>query len=263
MIAPMAGVTLGWLQLVALLGAVQGAFLAVVLAARRTNRAANRLLAVAMLAFSVHLATVVYHAVGIERVGAHFFGLAYPLPFLYGPLVYLYALTAADRDRGLRGRDALHLVPFVAVVLAGIPIYAMSAAGKVALFEQLQRGARPAMVAIADPLKMLSGVGYAAVTVAFLRRHRERVKDSYSSTERVNLRWLLLLGGGAAAIWALAVALQLLEAAGLARTGLGDDAVTLAIAALVYAIGWTGLRQMEIVRWETAEHPVPARAMRS
>jgi AraC-like DNA-binding protein len=36
-----------------------------------------------------------------------------------------------------------------------------------------------------------------------------------------------------------------------------DELVTLAIALLVYAIGYMGLRQPEIFRYETAEHPVP------
>ena len=102
----MARVTLDWLHIVALLGAIQGVFLAGVLATKRRNRTANRLLAVAMLAFSIYLATAVYHAAGLEQVFPHFFGAAFPLPMLYGPLIYLYAVAASDRtctgDRRLR-----------------------------------------------------------------------------------------------------------------------------------------------------------------
>jgi hypothetical protein len=67
-----------------------------------------------MLAFSIYLATSVYHAVGFVQVFPHFFGAAYPLPLLFGPLIYLYAVAAADRDRRLTWRDALHLAPFIA-----------------------------------------------------------------------------------------------------------------------------------------------------
>ena len=255
----MSSLTLDWLHVVALLGAIQGLFLAGALATRRRNRTASRLLAAAMLAFSLHLATVVYHGAGLVGALPHFFGVAYPLPFLYGPLVYLYAVAAADRTRRLTPRDALHLVPFVAVVIAGIPIYLASGAEKVALFHRLQAGERPLLLAIADPLKLASGIAYAALTIAFLRRHRERVKESYSTVERVNLRWLLLLGLGAAGIWGIAVAFQLLEAAGLARVGRGDDLVSLAMAVLVYATGYMGLRQPEVFRYETAEYAVPVR----
>jgi len=252
----MTRVTLDWLHIVALLGAIQGVFLAGVLITKRTNRTASRLLAATMLAFSVYLATLVYHAVGFEQVFPQFFGAAYPMPFLYGPLVYLYALTASDRSRGLTWRDALHFVPFLAVVIAGLPIYLMSGSDKIAFYHQLQNGVRPLLLRVADPLKLISGVTYAVVTIVFLHRHRERVKESYSSTERVNLRWLLWLGIAAGSIWALAVVFQLLESVGMARFGRGDDYVALAIAVLVYGIGYMGSRQPEIFRYETAEYPI-------
>ena len=254
----MARLTLDWLHLIALLGAIQGVFLAGALAAKRSNRTANRLLAATMVAFSIGLASVVYYAAGLEQVFPHFFGASHPMPFLYGPLIYLYAVTAADRNRRLTRRDALHFVPFLATVITGLPIYLMSGADKLALYQQLQKGEVPALIAIATPLKFVSGVIYAPLTLIFLRRHRERVKDSYSSVERVNLRWLMWLGAAAAAIWALAVAFQLVESAGIARVGRGDDFIALGMAVMVYGIGYMGLRQPEVFRYETAEHRVPA-----
>jgi AraC-like DNA-binding protein len=253
----MSRLSLNWIHVVALLGALQGVMLAGVLAARRRNRTANRVLGAAMLAFSLGLATDVYHGAGLERAFPHFFGVGYPLLFLYGPLVWLYAVTAADRERRLGWRDALHLVPFAVLVLAALPIYTMSGAEKLAFYQRLRAGERPLLLVIADPLRLLSGVTYAAATLVFLRRHRERVKESYSTVERVSLRWLLVLGGSAAAIWALAVVFQLLESAGIANVGRGDEVVTLAVAALVYATGYMGLRQPEVFRYETAEHAIP------
>ena len=252
----MASLTLDWLHVIVLLGAIQGVFLAGVLATKRRNRTANRLLAAAILAFSIYLASAVYQAVGLVEVFPHFFGAAYPLPFLYGPLIYLYAVTAADRTRRLTRADALHLVPFLAAVIAGLPIYLMSGADKITFYQQLQGGAHPLLLRILDPLKLVSGATYATITIVFLRRHHDRVKESYSSVERVNLRWLLLLGAGGAAIWTLALAFQLLQSAGIARIERGDDFISLAIAVLVYGIGYMGLRQPEIFRYETAEHPV-------
>lgn len=255
----MASLTLDWLHVVVLLGAIQGVFLAGVLAAKRSNRTANRLLAVAILAFSIYLASSVYYAAGLVQVVPHLFGAGWPMPFLFGPLVYLYAVTAADRSRRLTRRDALHFVPFVAALIVGLPVYLQSGAGKIAFYSQLQSGSTPLFMAIANPLKYVSGITYTAATIAFLWRHRDRVKESYSSLEQVNLRWLLWLGGAGAAIWGLAVASQMLSSAGVMRIGRGDDFVSLAVAVLVYGIGYMGLRQPEIFRYETAEHPVPAR----
>lgn len=245
--------TLDWLQIVALLGAVQGFFLAGVLATQRRNRTANRILALAIFAFSIHLTSVVYHAVSFERVFPHFFGAAYPLPFLYGPLVLLYALTASDRSRGMRRWDALHFAPFVGAVIVGLPIYLMSGAEKIAFYQQLQQGQRPQLVTVTDWLKLVSGISYAAATILVLLRHRARVKDSYSSLERVNLRWLLRLAVAGAGIWALALAFQLAEQGDRPSSGRGDDVVAMLIAVLVYGIGYMALRQAEVFNFPAAE----------
>lgn len=248
--------TLDWLHIIILLGAVQGVFLTAALASKRYNRTANRLLAAAMLAFSISLATNVYHAAGLEQRYPHFFGVGYPLPFLFGPLIYLYAVAASDRGRRFRWPDALHFIPFAATVIAGLPIYLSSGPEKMAFYQSLLAGEQPEWIAIANPLKFVSGITYAVLTMLFLRRHRERVKDSYSSTERVNLRWLLWLGAAAAAIWVFATAFEVLEAIGIIRTAREDDFTSLAVAALVCAIGYMGLRQPEVFRYETAEYPV-------
>jgi AraC-like DNA-binding protein len=253
----MSRITVGWLSLIALLGAIQGVFLAGALATKRRNRTANRLLAATMIAFSIYLATTAYHATGYEQVFPHFFGAAHPMPFLFGPLVYLYAITAADRSRGLTRRDLVHFAPFAVVVMIGLPVYLMSGPEKLAFYEQIQRGEVPLHVAVVNQLKLVSGVIYATATIVFLRRHRERVKASYSSVERVNLRWLVWLGASAAGVWLLAVVVQILEATGVAVIAVGEAAISLSIAALVYGIGYMGLRQPEIFRYETAEYPIP------
>ena len=259
----MAPLTLGWLHIIALLGAIQGVFLAGVLATKRTNRTANRLLAVTIAAFSIHLASTVYYATGFERVAPHFFGVAHPLPFLYGPLLYLYAVTAADRSRRLTRRDLLHFVPFIAVVITGLPIYLMSGAEKIALYQQIKLGDVPFIITVTVPLKLVSGIVYAGATLLFLRRHRDQVKESYSTTDRVNLRWLMWLGAGAAIIWMMAIVIQTLEATGIATIQPGDDLISVAMALMVYGIGYMGLRQPEVFRYETAEHRVPVELLRA
>ena len=144
--------TLAWPPIIELLGAIQGVFLAGALATKRRNRTANRLLAALMLAFSIYLVTGVYYAGGFEQIYPHFFGASHPMPFLFGPLTYLYALSAADRSRPFTRRDALHLLPFVAVVVAELPIYTMSGAEKIALYRQFVNGEMPRQIVVENEL---------------------------------------------------------------------------------------------------------------
>ncbi len=251
-------ITIDWLHIVALLGAVQGVLLAGALAAYRANRTANRLLAALVFAFTIHLVASVYYAAGLVARLPYFFGVSYGLPWLYGPLAYLYAVAASDRSRRLTRRDALHLVPFALVLIATFKFYLLSGPEKVALFDRIRRGAAPRVLQILDPTKYLSGIAYTIGTAMLLMRHRRRVKESYSTIERVNLHWLLLLLGAAAAIWLVATVSELVIAASpdAGRRG-GDDVVALAIALFVYAIGYMGLRQPEIFRFELVDETAP------
>jgi AraC-like DNA-binding protein len=242
--------TLDLLQLVVLLGAVQGVILATALAARRSNRTANRLLAALMIAFAIYLATLVYHSTELPSRWPHFFGFGYPMPFVFGPLVYLYAVAAADRSWRMRPMHWLHFLPFAIVVAGGIPIYMLGAEAKLETMRRLLGGDITLLMKIETPFRYLSGLGYGAATILFLRMHRSRIEHSYSSIERVNLRWLLWLGASAAGIWVMATAFVLADYKG------GDTFISLAVAALVCAIGYMGLRQPEILRFETAEFPV-------
>lgn len=251
-------VTFDWIQLAAAAGALQGIVLLGVLLAPERRRAANTLLAALMAAFAVYLVGDVYYAAGLVRVYPQLFGISYPLPWVFGPLVYLYAVTASDTARGFKQADALHFLAPIAVVLATLPIYLMSGPEKVTLFDRLRSGDAPRLIAVLDPTKYVSGIAYSAATFAVLRAHARRVRDSYSNTQRVNLGWLLWLSSTAAAIWGLAVLVRL---AGLlpqpvwAHSG---NLVSLGIAVLIYSIGYRGLRQPEIYRYDALDTAVVA-----
>ena len=246
-------VTIDWLRLVLLIGAAQGFLLAGVLAAHRINRTANRLLAALIAMFTVYLLNEVYYSTGLIRTYPHFFGISYPLPWVFGPLTFLYAVAASDRNWRVRARDWLHFAPPIVVVIAAANIYLMSGPEKIALFDRLQVGDIPTVIRILDPTKYVSGFSYSIATIAYLRRHRRRIENSYSNTDRVNLLWLLWLSGAALSIWVVAVssvAARLVPAAMQKRS---DDLVSLGIALLVYAIGYMGLRQPEIFRYDGPE----------
>jgi AraC-like DNA-binding protein len=248
--ASMPPLTVDWLHLIILLGAVQGVIIAAALAARRRNRTANRLLSTLMIAFALFMASGVYHSARLETAFPHFFGFGYPTPFLFGPLVYLYAVAAADRSWRMRYRDWLHFLPFVIVVVGALPIYLLGAQEKLDAMRRVLAGETTFLMKIETPFRYVSGLGYGLATMVFLRKHGAAIEHSYSSTERVNLRWLLWLGASAVGIWVMATAFT------ITNFDRADDIISLAVAALVCAVGYMGLRQPEILRFETAEFPV-------
>ncbi|MFN8581428.1 MAG: helix-turn-helix transcriptional regulator [Gemmatimonadaceae bacterium] len=249
----MASLTLNWVQLAAALGALQGVLLAGVLWAQRKNRTANRLLASLIAAFTIYLAIDVYYVAGLVRVFPHLFGLSYPTPWLFGPLLYLYAIAASDRSWRFQRRTLVHFVLPALAVLSTLPLYFLSGAEKLALLDRMVAGDVPRSIALLDPTKFISGISYSVATVLYLRRHRQETKHSYSYTRRINLNWLLFLTVSAMGIWLLATLLDISDFG--AR--LSENQVTFAIAFMVYTIGYMGLGQPEVFRYETAEHAIP------
>jgi AraC-like DNA-binding protein len=255
----MATITLDWFHFLMLLAAVQGLILSGVLAVRQRNRTANRILAVAMLSFTVYLATSVYHAAHLEPVFPHFFGLAHPTPLLFGPLIYLYAVTASDHSRRFTRMDWLHFVPAALAVVGALPVYLLSGPAKLAWYEHaVQTGDVGWTVLVFTPLKLLSGITYTVVTLLFLRRHRARIKDNYSSLERVNLQWLWWLATAAAVVWVVAVVVNFIQWPEGPTSQRGEDFIALGTALVIYGIGFMALRQPEIFRFDTAEHTAVA-----
>ncbi len=243
---------LNWWQLVTLLGTLQGLLLAAALATRPSTHTPHRLLAAAIVSLALFLASVVYYSAALVGRFPHLFALSQPLPFLFGPLVYLYAATASDRSRRLHWRDAWHAAPAILVLILSVPIFRLSAPEKVAMYGAIRAGSPPMVAKMTDVLRFLSGTGYTVANLVVLRRHRQIVEDNYSSLERVNLAWVRQLVLAAGGIWLLACTLSLAADLGHLPDIEPDLLVATAITGFIYAIGYRGMRQPEIVRFSVA-----------
>jgi AraC-like DNA-binding protein len=251
----MARFTLDWIQLAAIVGALQGLVLTAVLTAQRTNRTANRLLAAFMATMTIYLAGGPYYTAGLFRVYPHFAMISYQMPWVFGPLVYLYAHAASDRSWRFTSKALLHFVPVTVTTIAVMPFYMMSGPEKIATWEQWSVHGLIGTIAHLDPFKYVSGIAYSSATVMYLLRHRRDVEQSYSNVASVNLRWLFWLSGATGGIWVLVTALKIAHVS----TAIRDGHVAITMALLVYGIGYKGLRQPEISRYQTAEFPVQKR----
>lgn len=251
--------TLGWIQLGEIVGALQGLVLAIVLASQRSNRTANRLLAAFMTTMAIYLAAGPYYTTGLIRAHPHFLGISYQTVWMFGPLVYLYARAASDRSWRFTPKALVHFIPVAITTAAMMPTYLMSGAEKVATWDRWSVEGIGGVVGWLDPFKYASGIAYSMVTALYLTRHRREVEHGYSNLERVNLRWLFWLTAASGGIWVLVTALKIAQVS----TAMRDGHVAIAMAILVYSIGYMGLRQPEIFRHEVAEVPVPTPAARS
>lgn len=234
--------------LIAVLGTVQALFLAGALFARPSNRRANRVLAALLLTMAVYLGVGAYQLAGLVSQWPLPFAWSHPMPLLFGPLLYLYALLATNGERRLGARDAWHAVPALAVIAWALPIYLLPGADKIALFEAIRLGEPPDAVRqqldVAGWLKIISGTVYTALTVRVTVRHRREIRAQYSTLEGITLDWLLLLVLASAFAWGFALLARVLEPWDVVRPGTGDTVIAAMMAIATYAIGYRGLQQV-------------------
>ena len=244
-----------------LLGAVQGVFLAAVLASRHRNAVPNRLLAGLMLVFSLDLAMAAYHASAVSVRVPTLIGLDLPIALLYGPLLYLYVRTLTSERPALRRADLWHLVPFALVTLFLVPFFLRSGAEKLVLMQDPSGSLQTRALAVLSPFKLIHGCVYLALVVRRLQRHRRRVLDGGSEAERVMLGWLRTLTAGVVGLLAISVVLYVVGARGRAAvvgmdpTGIYDDLTLLGVTVFVYAFGYVGLRHPSLFAPTTDEGP--------
>ena len=238
------------IEVLFLLGAAQGLFLAAVLASRHRNALPNRLLAALVLVFSLDLAMAVYHASAVSTRWPALVGLDLPIAFLYGPLLYLYVRTLTSPRPVLHPRDLGHFVPFVGLLLFLLPFFLLPGTEKLALVRDPSLALQTRAFVVITPLKLVHGTAYLVLIVVLLRRHGRRIRDTFSSVEDVRLRWLRNLTAGVVAMLAVSGGLYLLgtraNVVGMDPSGIYDDLTLLCVTVFVYALGYFGLRQPEI-----------------
>ncbi len=234
------------LLFVLVVGAAQGVFLSVLLLGRKVNTMANRVLATSMIGMAIFLLEAVYYGSEWFRETTAFIGVSEPLIFVFGPILYLYALIVMRGGQEFKRVYLLHFIPALIVLLYDSQVYFASQAFKLEFIEQMMAGNFPPDQRIIGYAKHIHGCVYAVLTARLLYRHARDIRDTYSSIDRINLRWLRHLTIGLVLIWAFALFNFVLYEMGIALTNTPISLTPFAVAVFIYAIGYLGLRQPEI-----------------
>src|SRR5262249_48791456 len=125
---------MGGLEASLLLGGLHGVLLAIMLRRRERNRRANQYLAALLGALSLLLLDGFLRARGVLAAYPHLLGLTAWVPFVLGPLVFLYVreMTAPDPARN-RASWRHFVVPSAYVVLLIATFFPRSASYKLSI----------------------------------------------------------------------------------------------------------------------------------
>ena len=87
---------------------------------------------------------------------------------------------------------------------------------------------------------------YLGLTLLLLKRHASRIKDSFSAIDRINLSWLRNLTLATGVIVTIDLLLYFFVATQQLAFGNAVNLILFLCAALIYAVGYMGLRQPAI-----------------
>jgi len=231
-----------------LIGIILSTFLFALLLLKRNKSHADRILTIWMALIAMHqiISYLAYSGVAIKY--PHLLGLALPWPLLHGPFLFLYVL-AMTREKPLRWIEILpHFIPFLTLYILAIPFFMLTAAQKIEIFNNEGAGYEW-YSQIQEASIVILGLAYCIWSLIRIHRHRTKITQWFSNTDRMTLRWLEYLSISLGMIWLLVFFF--------------DDAIVFSgVVLLVIFIGIFGITQLPVFYshrdiLETTKNTVP------
>lgn len=216
--------------------------LSVLLFTKKINHTANIVLAIAMLALSFDVFNSAYIMFGYYKEFPQFTGITYSFPFLYGPIFFIYAKLISSGGNYFNPNYSRHFIPFILVVIYGIVfVYFKNDDFKIDLIQNEAGELLPGLQIISF-LKPVHGIIYVFLTIKVVTVYNEKIKDSYSNIERINLNWLRHLTIGLIFVWGVVVITYIMNAFSEKNIKM-DYLIYTTASILIYSVGYLSLRQ--------------------
>lgn len=230
-------------EIILWLGVIQGFLLSVILITHKSNQPANRILGIAIFFLSAELFYLVIVKIGIFENFLILTGLLFSMLFIYVPMLYLYVLKITGSPINIR-KVYFHFIPLILCVVFFFPVYLGGAAYRNTVLINIHEGKYFA-AQIVNMIKPFYGVLYIIMLLYLIRKHNNRLKNSFSNLDKINLSWLKNLSVALIVITIIVIIQNISEFI------YGDESVFqyflfISIAGFIYLIGYFGLKQPEI-----------------
>ncbi len=216
-----------------IVGTFTAFFLALIILTKKGRTTADFILGIWMIVVGIHIFS--YYGFIDQFIYDYpiFLGVNFPLPFLHGPLLYLYTLALTRPEKFQKKQWLWHLaLPFVTIGIYS-PFWFLTTAQKIEVFKHSGKGFETQLHLI-DILLTCSGILYVLSTNLLLKKHRKRILHQFSNQDKINLHWLQFLFYAMGLIWALIIGNQ-------------DDQLIFSSASIfAVSVGYFGIKQVGI-----------------
>ncbi|MEE9430486.1 MAG: helix-turn-helix domain-containing protein, partial [Melioribacteraceae bacterium] len=171
-------------------------------------------------------------------------GLTNSLPYLYGPLIYLYVISLTRKQYSFTKYNYFHFLPFLIIqVYSFFFFYFESAEYQMKLLnfnsEQVWH------IQLIGNLIPLHGSIYIAAAIKEVIKFNRKIKDSFSQIDNLDLSWLLYLVGGTLVVWLVVIFAYIFNFI-FSDALLANMVIYIVLSIFLYSLAIKSYRQPEI-----------------
>jgi len=191
------------------MAAGQAILLALHLFKKEQKQLPNKILGILMLLYAVDLMSVTFKMSGYWKTYPHLIGITATVPYLYGPMLYLFAKAISEKMVKLRGIDYLHFLPFIIMNIWGLPnVYFQNAEFKLGLLTGATNDPIISMIGMFIPFV---GIIYVFFASKVFLNYRKKIKENFSNIDQINMEWLRYFIIGNGVVWSFVIVAYLVH----------------------------------------------------
>jgi AraC-like DNA-binding protein len=225
------------MTIIFIIGFVQAFFICLILINKKNKRLPDKILTLWIFTTGIHLLLYYFHYIDYYQVLPHLLGFLVPLPLVQGPFLLLYVTSLINEDQKISKLFLLHFVPALSYYFFLAPIMLLPAEEKLHYVFEVLPVNSPIYFDVFDILVNISGPVYITWSLILWKKHYRRIKDNFSYTEKINLKWLRNLIIGMATIWLAVLFGNFMD------EEIGSVIIFSSVSLYIFLIGYFGARQ--------------------
>lgn len=225
------------MHIVFIIGIVQAFFIEFILLNKKEKSLPDKILAIWIACIGIHLLLYYLYYIEYYYQYPHILGIPAPLPFVHGPLLLIYVSSLISKEHKFNKVFLLHFIPALSFYLFMIPDLLLPADEKIRFAFEVLPLNPPLYWEVFSFLVNLSGSIYVLWSLYLLRLNYLTIKENFSYTEKINLKWLRNVIVGMAIIWIAVLIANTMEETS------GSNLIFAAVTLFIFLIGYYGTRQ--------------------
>ena len=225
------------MTIIFIIGFVQAFFICIILINKKNKSLSDKILTVWIFIIGIHLLLFYFHYISYYEELPHLLGFLVPLPLVQGPFLLMYVASLINEDQKFNKLFLFHFIPALSYYILLTPIMVLPAEEKLHYVFDVLPVKTPLYFDVFDILVNISGPVYIIWSLVLLKKHYRHIRENFSYTEKINLKWLRNLILGMAIIWITVLFTNFID------DKIGSTIIFSSVSLFVFLIGYFGTRQ--------------------